>query len=48
MAKGAVIAQGRHHQLLAANGWYAEAFRRQTEFADAERADRRRAAGARA
>ncbi len=48
MAKGAVIAQGRHQQLLAMNGWYAEAFRRQTEFDDAEHAERPRAARTRA
>ncbi len=48
MKSGRVIESGTHDQLLATSGWYAEAFRRQTEFDDAEHAERPRAARARA
>lgn len=44
MKSGRVTESGTHNELLAMNGWYAEAFRRQTDFDDV---DRPRAARAR-
>jgi ABC-type multidrug transport system fused ATPase/permease subunit len=35
MGRGELLAEGRHQELMAMNGWYAEAFRRQTQFESA-------------